>query len=95
MFETNAKSVGQIQADPATLALGALGWILTDTDRASRMLALTGLTPDILRHDISEKATLAAILAFLEAHEPDLIAAAEHIGSTPQALVRARMELEA
>lgn len=95
MFETNAKSVGQIQADPAMLALGALGWILTDTDRASRMLALTGLTPDILRHDISEKATLAAILAFLEAHEPDLIAAAEHIGVTPQALVRARMELEA
>ena len=95
MFETNAKSVGQIQADPATLALGALGWILADTDRASRMLALTGLTPDILRHDVSEKATLAAILAFLEAHEPDLIAAAEHIGATPQALVRARMELEA
>lgn len=77
------------------LALGALGWILTDTDRASRMLALTGLTPDILRHDISEKAALAAIMAFLEAHEPDLIAAAEYIGVTPQALVRARMELEA
>ena len=95
MFETNAKSVAQIQADPAMLALGALGWILTDTDRASRMLALTGLTPDILRHDISEPATLAAILIFLEAHEPDLIAAAEHIGATPQALVRARMELEA
>ena len=95
MFETNAKSGGQIQADPAMLALGALGWILTDTGRASRMLALTGLTPDILRHGISEKATLAAILAFLEAHEPDLIAAAEHIGVTPQALVCARMELEA
>lgn len=95
MFETNAKSVGQIQADPAMLALGALGWILADTDRASRMLALTGLTPDILRHDISEAATLAAILIFLEAHEPDLIAAAEHIGATPQALVCARMELEA
>ncbi|RDV02467.1 DUF3572 family protein [Sphingorhabdus pulchriflava] len=95
MLETNAKSLGQIQADPAMLALRALGWILTDTDRASRMLALTGLTPNILRHDISEKATLAAILAFLEAHEPDLIAAAEHIGATPQALVCARMELEA
>ena len=95
MFETNAKSAGQIKADPAMLALGALGWILTDTDRASRMLALTGLTPDILRHDISEPATLAAILIFLAAHEPDLIAAAEHIGATPQALVRARMELEA
>ncbi len=95
MFETNAKSVAQIQADPAMLALGALGWILSDADRASRMLALTGLTPDILRNDISEKATLAAILSFLEAHEPDLIAAADHIGAKPEALVRARMELEA
>ena len=67
MIETNAKSVREIQADPAMLALGALGWILTDTRiSASRMLNLTGLTPDVLRGGISEKATLAAILAFLE-----------------------------
>lgn len=95
MFETNAKSLGQIQADPATLALGALGWVLDDTDRASRMLALTGLTPEHLRHAVSENASLAAILSFLEAHEPDLIAAAEHLDVKPEALVRARMELEA
>jgi hypothetical protein len=94
MIETNAKSIGDIQSDPAMLALGALGWILTDAERATRMLALTGLTPDILRDGVSEPATLAAILAFLENHEPDLIAAADHIGSTPQALVRARQELE-
>jgi hypothetical protein len=95
MLETNAKSISQIQADPAMLALGALGWILTDADRAARMLNLTGLTPDILRDGVSENATLAAILSFLEAHEPDLIAAAEHIGAKPEQLVRARMELEA
>jgi hypothetical protein len=94
MVETNAKSTAQIQADPAMLALGALGWILADGDRAARMLGLTGLTPDILRNGVSEATTLAAILSFLEAHEPDLIAAADHIGSTPQALVRARQELE-
>lgn len=91
MPETNAK----IHADPATLALDALGWILGDADRATRMLALTGLTPNILRHDISEGPTLAAILSFLEAHEPDLLAAADHVGVPPQAPVRARMELEA
>ena len=95
MLETNAKSLGQIQADPAMLALGALGWILTDADRASRMLALTGLTPDVLRDGVSESATLAAIITFLESHEPDLIAAADHIGVKPEALVRARAELEA
>jgi hypothetical protein len=95
MLETNAKSLGAIQADPAMLALGALGWILTDADRAARMLNLTGLTPDVLREGVSEAATLAAILSFLEAHEPDLIAAAEHIGAKPEQLVRARQELEA
>jgi hypothetical protein len=95
MSETNAKSTGAIQADPAMLALGALGWILSDADRAGRMLNLTGLTPEILREGVSQQATLAAILSFLEAHEPDLIAAAEHIGTVPQALVRARQELEA
>lgn len=95
MPETNAKSFGQIQDDPASLALAALGWILADADRATRMLALTGLTPDILRIAISEAPTLAAILAFLEAHEPDLVAAADHVGVSPKALVSARMELEA
>jgi hypothetical protein len=94
MRETNAKSLRQIQADPAMLALGALGWILSDADRADRMLNLTGLTPDILRGGVSENATLAAILAFLESHEPDLVAAADHIGTSPEALVRARQELE-
>ncbi|MEY4869944.1 MAG: hypothetical protein RIS11_1138 [Pseudomonadota bacterium] len=95
MIETNAKSVRQIQPEPDMLALEALGWILADGDRAARMLNLTGLTPDILRNVVTETATQAAILAFLEAHEPDLVAAADHIGVRPEALVRARQELEA
>jgi hypothetical protein len=95
MFETKTKSVTEIHSDPAMLALGALGWILADADRAARMLALTGLTPDILRDGVSENATLAAILSFLESYEPDLIAAAEHIGAKSEQLVCARRELEA
>lgn len=90
MLETNMKSA----ADASALALGALGWILEDGDRAGRMLALTGLTPDGLRGGVAERATQAAILAFLEAHEPDLIAAAEHLDTRPESLVAARMELE-
>jgi hypothetical protein len=94
MPKTNVKSAFEAQADPATLALSALSWILADSARATRMLALTGLTPDVLRDAVGERATLAATLAFLEAYEPDLIAAAEHIGTTPQTLVAARMDLE-
>ncbi|HZF94643.1 MAG TPA: DUF3572 domain-containing protein [Allosphingosinicella sp.] len=80
--------------DPASLALAALGWTLSDDARAERLLSLTGLTPEDLRTGLGEPATLAAILAFLEAHEPDLIACADAIGTTPAALVEARRRLE-
>jgi hypothetical protein len=80
--------------DPEALALSALGWILSDGDRAERLLALTGLTPDDLRRRLGERSVLTAILAFLEAHEPDLVACAEALGAAPTALVAARVELE-
>lgn len=76
------------------LALAALGWTLSETGRAERLLALTGLTPDDLRSRLGEPATLAAILRFLEAHEPDLLACAEALGTPPAALVEARRSLE-
>ncbi|HEY0011858.1 MAG TPA: DUF3572 family protein [Allosphingosinicella sp.] len=79
---------------PASLALTALGWTLSDDARAERLLSLTGLTPEDLRTGLGEPATLAAILAFLEAHEPDLVACADAIGATPAALVEARRRLE-
>jgi hypothetical protein len=76
------------------LALAALGWTLSDTARAQRLLALTGLTPDELRSRLGERSLLAAILQFLEAHEPDLIACAEELGISPAQLVEARTRLE-
>ena len=76
-------------------ALSALGWILADDGRAQRLLSLTGLTPDDLRHRLSNPEVLAAILGFLEAHEPDLIACADAIGTTPVSLIDARRSLDA
>ena len=80
--------------DPETLALAALGWALADEARAQRLLALTGLSPADLRDRVSERTVLAAILGFLEAHEPDLVAAAEALRVPPSALVEARRRLE-
>lgn len=80
--------------DSEILALAALAATLTDARRAERFLALTGLSPDGIRARIGERALLAACLGFLEAHEPDLAAVASAIDSTPEALVRARAELE-
>jgi len=58
------------------------------------MLALTGLDPAELRMRAGEPALLAAVLTFLEAHEPDLIACAEALELKPAALVAARERLE-
>lgn len=82
--------------EPAdALALRALAWTLAEPGRAGRLIALTGLDPADLRARIGEPAVLAASLAFLEAHEPDLVACAAELGVAPEALVRARHELEA
>lgn len=78
-----------------TLALGALGWALSEPARAQRLLSLTGLTPEDLRGRIGDPSLLAAALGFLESHEPDLIAAAEALGVPPAELVEARRRLEA
>ncbi|MET0588295.1 MAG: DUF3572 domain-containing protein [Novosphingobium sp.] len=82
-------------SDPETLALGALGWVLSDEDRASRLLALTGLTPEELRAGLGDPGMLAAVLDFLASHEPDLVAAAEALGVEPQDLAAARERLGA
>lgn len=79
--------------DAAALALQALAWTLADPARAERLLALTGLTPDDLRARAGEPRVLAAVLDFLEAHEPDLIACADALGIAPGPLLRAREEL--
>jgi hypothetical protein len=76
------------------LALAALGWTLAEPARAERLLALTGLSPDDLRNRLADPSLLAAILRFLEAHEPDLLACADALGVAPSQLVEARRRLE-
>jgi hypothetical protein len=80
--------------DPMLIALAALRWAVAEPARAERILAVTGLTPADLRERAGEPALLAAILAYLEAYEPDLIACAEAIEVPAQALVAAREALE-
>jgi hypothetical protein len=80
--------------DATTLALTALASTLSDERKAQRFLELSGVSPDEMRARAAEPALLAAFLTFLEAHEPDLLAVAQEIGCSPEALVRARRSLE-
>jgi hypothetical protein len=92
-FETMSERSRSEDAVP--LSLSALAWTLSDQARAERLLALTGLSPADLRSRADEPSVLAAVIGFLEHHEPDLIACAAALDCKPERLVRARMELEA
>ena len=84
----------KIPHDPHVLALGALAATLSDERRAQRFLDLTGIGTDELRRRANDPALLAALIRFLEAHEPDLIAVAAAIGVEPSSLPAVRAELE-
>lgn len=88
------KTNGGDSSDAATLALLALGWLLGDGERASRLLALTGMTAEDLRQGAANPRMLAEIIRYLEGCERDLVAAADAIGAEPGQLVNARVELE-
>lgn len=81
--------------DPAALALRAIGWIVSDEARAGRFLALTGLTPELLRERLVSAGVQRAALEFLCAHEPDLIAAAAALDVAPADLASAGERLGA
>ena len=77
-----------------TIALSALAATLTDERRAQRFLDLSGIDTGELRSRAADPVLLAAVLRFLEAHEPDLIEVAAAIGVKPEKLVMAREALE-
>ena len=67
--------------------------MLADEHRATRLLALTGVAPDDLRARAGEPALLAEVLDFIARFEPDLIACADALGTTPPALIAAHATL--
>ena len=76
------------------LALAALAATLGCERRAQRFIDMTGIGTGELRARAAEPALLAALLRFLEAHEPDLLDVAEAIGAKPEDIVEARRQLE-
>ena len=80
--------------DAEAIALAALAATLGDARRAQRFIDLTGIGTGELRRRAGEPSLLAALVRFLEAHEPDLVAVSEELGVSPDVLVEARRELE-
>jgi hypothetical protein len=82
-----------INPDYEAIALNALVWVLSDDGRAHRLLDLTGLDGDAIRARLGDPEMLGAVLDFLCAHEPDLIACAAALDEKPETLVLARERL--
>ena len=85
---------GATTNDPTALGLRALAATLANQRLADRFLSLSGIEPPELRQRASHPQVLAALIRFLEAHEPDLVAIADKLAVKPAALVAARHELE-
>ena len=79
--------------DPETLALLALGHVVGDETLLPRFLALSGVATDELRARAQDPVLLGAVLDFLLAHEPDLVAFAEAQNLPPTAIAIARRKL--
>jgi hypothetical protein len=84
----------QTPNDPVAVALAALAATLGDQRRAQRLLDLTGIGTDELRARAADPGLLAAVISFLEAFEPDLLAVSQEIGVEPAELIAARRQLE-
>ncbi|MET3472554.1 hypothetical protein ABIC78_003093 [Novosphingobium sp. 1529] len=71
--------------------------MLADGQRAERFLALSGMTPETLRAGLADpagqNAVLGGVLDFLLSYEPYLVAAADALDISPQALAAAREKL--
>jgi hypothetical protein len=78
------------QSFAAEVAIAALGFLADDPERLQRFLALSGLGPHNLRRAAADPAFLSAVLEYLAADEPLLLAFASRQGWPPADVVRAR-----
>jgi Protein of unknown function (DUF3572) len=81
------------QSDAEAIATDALAWLGEDGERLQRFLALSGLGPQNLRRAAAEPGFLAAILDYLAANEPLLIAFSDRIQRRPDNIMQARRRL--
>ena len=84
------QEINDARLEAETLGLRALAYVVGDPTLGPRLLALTGLDAPTLRAQVGDPALLAATLAFLEGHEPSLVACARALDIDPKTLVAAR-----
>ena len=76
-----------------SLAVSALGFLAAEPERLAGFLSLSGLGPDTVRQAARDPAFLPAVLDYLMANEPVLLAFAAEHGLDPKAVAAARKVL--
>ena len=76
------------------LALEGLGWLAGQEEGLDRFLAVSGLDPASLRAAAGSPGTGLAVVEFLLANEPLLLAFCDATGTSPQTVHAARHRLE-
>jgi hypothetical protein len=85
------KSTSRAREEAATeLAIAALTFLASDTERLERFLALTGLGPQSLRAAAREPSFLLGVLDHVASDESLLLAFANENGIDPEDVGRAR-----
>lgn len=79
--------------DAEGLAIAALVFIAAETETLSRFLELTGIDPGDVRAAAQDQRFLLAVLDFLMADEPLLLAFAASDGLKPENIVAAHRKL--
>ena len=75
------------------IALKALGFLADDDERFSRFMAMTGLTPQMIRSQAGEPGFLAAVLDHMTSDQTLLFLFAESCGISPSLIDQARLAL--
>ncbi len=70
-----------------------LGFLVSEEDRASRFLSVSGLTPEALRAGASDPAFLAGVMDYVLADQSLLLAFAESAEIPPDQAAAARRQL--
>ncbi len=84
----------QPSIDPEVMGIAALQFLSSDDDLMMRFLALSGLRADELRAAAYQPGFLVGVLDFILAHEPTVMAFAEHATVSPDQIQRARTALD-
>jgi Protein of unknown function (DUF3572) len=82
------------RAASEAIAVSALSFLASDSQRLERFLSVTGLGPATLRAAAASPGFCGSVLGYLIADEPLLVMFATEAGSTPDEIIRAQAMLD-